>query len=186
VKQAGPSWAVIEKRGRKSFSKGLWAPRENIEAARTAVLAERSTDAYAKKRRADVVRRERVQAEYVVTFESEVEGFLRFSPEWRELGRVMAKKVAAHATPVGSGTVARTKRIGVTERAQAAVIAWMRHQTTAYDRMSIPRVAGKRREVRRELARISHGVLELHRRDVPHGIEGCPLCTAIVASTRSK
>ena len=115
-----------------------------------------------------------------------MESFLRFSPKWIELARVMAKKVATHATPVGSGTVARTKRISVAERAEAAVIAWMRHQTTAYDQMSIPRVAGKRREVRRELARISRDVLDLHRRDVPHTIAACPLCAAIVSSaTRS-
>jgi hypothetical protein len=186
VKQAGPSWAVLEKRGRKTFSKGLWAPRENIEVSRSSVEAERSTDAYAKKRQADVARRERTQADYVVTFEAEVAAFLCFSTEWLELGRVMARKVAAHATPVGSGTVARTKRISVSERAEAAVVAWMRHQTTAYDQMSIPRVAGKRREVRRELARISHAVLERHRRDVPHGIEGCPLCTAIVATVGAR
>jgi hypothetical protein len=180
VKQAGPSWAVLEKKGRKLFSKGLWAPRENVEAVRTAIEAERGTVAYAKKRTADVARRERTQAEYVVTFEQEVLSFLGFSKEWLELGRVMAKKVAAHATPVGSGTVARTKRISVAERAEAAVIAWMRHQTTAYDRLVIPRVKGKRREVRRELAQISRSVLDLHRRDVPHEIRTCPLCDAIV------
>lgn len=182
VKAAGPSWAVLEKRGRKVFSKGLWAPRENIEAARIALDAERSTVEYAKKRNADVARRERTQTEYVETFEKEVLSFLRFSPQWLELARVMAKKVAAHATPVGSGTVARTKRIPVAERAEAAVIAWMRHQTTAYDRLVIPRIKGKRREVRRELAQISRAVLDVHRRDVPHEIRGCPLCDAIVAA----
>jgi hypothetical protein len=182
VKQAGPSWAVIEKRGRKAFSKGLWAPRETIEAMRVAVEAERSTPAYAKKRATDVARREKTQAEYVVTFEGEVERFLAFSSEWKKLGQVMARLVAAHATPVGSGTVARTKRISVAERAEAAVIAWMRHQTTAYDRMAIPRIAGKRREVRRELAGISRAVLDAHRRDVPHGVAACPLCAAIVGT----
>jgi hypothetical protein len=185
VKLAGPSWAVLEKKGRKVFSKGLWAPRENIAAVRSAIEAERSTEGYAKKRTADVARRERTQAEYVVTFEQEVLAFLRFSKEWLELGQVMARKVAAHATPVGSGTVARTKRISVAERAEAAVIAWMRHQTTAYDQLSIPRIKGKRREVRRELAQISRTVLDLHRRDVPHEIRGCSLCTAIVASVAS-
>jgi hypothetical protein len=184
VKLAGPSWSVIEKRGRKAFSKGLWAPRANIEAVRAAVEAERSTEAYAKKRVADVARREREQENYVVAFQAEVESFLAFSPKWRELGQAMAKLVAAHATPVGSGTVARTKRIEIDERAEAAVIAWMRHQTTAYDEMKIPRIAGKRREVRRELAQISRSVLDLHRRDVPHEIRGCPLCAAIVASVR--
>lgn len=54
-----------------------------------------------------------------------------------------------HAVPVGSGTVARTQLIPLEQRAEAAVIAWMRHQTTAYDRMSIARIKGERREVRR-------------------------------------
>jgi hypothetical protein len=181
VKQTGPSWAVLEKKGRKVFSKGLWAPRENIEAARQTLDADRSTESYAKKRVADVARRERTQTEYVATFEREVEEFLRFVGEWRELAKVMAKLVAAHATPVGSGTVARTKRISVAERAEAAVIAWMRHQTTAYDRLHIPRVAGKRREVRRELAQVSRAVLDLHRREAQHEIKDCPLCHAIVS-----
>jgi hypothetical protein len=44
---------------------------------------------------------------------------------------------------------------GPARRAEAAVIAWMRHQTTGYDGMVIPRVKGKRREVRRMLARHS-------------------------------
>src|SRR4051812_25961074 len=142
VKQAGPSWSVVEKRGRKAFSKGLWAPETTIEAVRVAVEAERSTDAYAKKRVADKQRRERSEAAYVGAFESEVVAFLSFSPAWLELAQLMARKVAAHAPPVGSGTVARTKRISVAERAEAAVIAWMRHQTTTYDHMTIPRVAG--------------------------------------------
>jgi len=179
VKAAGPSWAVIEKRGRKTFSKGLWAPRENIETARAALEAERSTDAYARKRQADATRRERAQAAYAVSFEESVRAFLRFSPRWAELERTLARLVAAHATPVGSGTVARTQRIPIEERAEAAVIAWMRHQTTSYDHMKIERVAGRRREVRRELAQISRAVLDLHRRDAPHASSACPLCTAV-------
>ncbi|MDQ3366213.1 MAG: DUF2293 domain-containing protein [Myxococcota bacterium] len=179
VKAAGPSWAVIEKRGRKAFSKGLWAPAENIAAARAALDVERSTDSYAKKRQADVARRERTQATYVVTFEQEVHAFLRFSALWAAHATTVARLVAAHATPVGSGTVARTARIPVAERAEAAVIAWMRHQTTAYDQMKIERVAGRRREVRRELAQISRAVLDVHRRDVPHAARACTLCLAL-------
>ncbi|MBK7538701.1 MAG: DUF2293 domain-containing protein [Myxococcales bacterium] len=176
VKAAGPWWAVIEKRGRKAFSRGLWAPRLNIEAARAALDQERATEGYAKKRAADVQRRERAQAQYVVTFEEAVRAFLRFAPRWETLGQAMAQKIAVHATPVGSGTVARTERIPVQQRAEAATIAWMRHQTTAYDHLHIPRVAGARREVRRELAEISRAVLDLHRRDTPHAPHGCPLC----------
>lgn len=182
VKQAGPSWVVQEKRGRKLFSRGLWAPRATIEAVRAALEAERSTESYAKKRQTDVARRERVQAAYVESFDEEVRRFLAFSPQWAELGVAMARLVAAHATPVGSGTVARTQRIPVAERAEAAVIAWMRHQTTAYDDMRIARIKGERRAVRRELAQVSRAVLDLHRRDVPHGLRDCPLCAAVVAA----
>lgn len=183
VKAAGPWWAVIEKRGRKAFSKGLWAPRANIDTARAALDSERSTESYAKKRQSDTARRERAQAEYVISFEDAVRDFLRFSARFAAMGESMSRQIAAHATPVGSGTVARTQRISVEERAQAATIAWMRHQTTAYDHMSIPRVAGARREVRRELAEISRALLDLHRRDVPHAPRGCPLCAHFEAQS---
>ena len=179
VKQAGPSWAVIEKRGRKAFSKGLWAPAENIAAARAALSAERSTESYAKRRQADVARRERVQEGYVQSFSEAVLEFLRFAPRYHELAQRLAARVTAHATPVGSGTVARTERIPVEQRAEAAVIAWLRHQTTAYDDMAIPRVKGMRREVRRELAEISRSLLGVHRRDEPHAAERCALCRAV-------
>lgn len=179
VKAAGASWTIVEKRGRKRFSRGVWAPKETIERVRLAIEAERATTAYAKKRAAGVLRREREQTEYVATFEAEIERFLGFSREWQLLARALAKRVAAHATPVGSGTVARTQRIPVSERAEAAVLAWMRHHTTAYDAMHVPRVRGARRRVRRELASVSRGVLDRHRKDVPHAIAGCSLCTAL-------
>jgi hypothetical protein len=178
LKQAGPSWAVVEKRGRKTFSKGLWVPAENVGTIQNALASERSTESYARKRQSDTARREAAQASYVVAFEAEVASFLGFAPRWAALGAEIARRVAAHATPVGSGTVARTQRIPVGERAEAAVIAWMRHQTTAYDAMNIPRIAGKRREVRRELAQISRAVLDLHRRDQVHDPRACSLCSA--------
>lgn len=78
--------------------------------------------------------------------------FLGFAPRYSELAVKLADAVAGHAVPVGSGTVARTGRIPLGRRAEAAVIAWMRHRTTAYDHMSIARVKGERREIRRKLA----------------------------------
>lgn len=181
VKEAGPSWVVQEKRGRKIFSRGLWAPRATIEAVRAQIESERATPEYAKKRQSDLARRERVEQAYARTFEEEVAAFLRFSPRWDRLSLAMAKRMAAHATPVGSGTVARTKRISVAERAEAAVIAWMRHQTTAYDSMTIARIKGERREVRRALAQVSRAVLDLHRSDASHEARRCPLCSALAA-----
>jgi hypothetical protein len=179
VKAAGPSWTVVEKVGRKLFSRGVWAPEAHIQAARAGLEAERATPAYAKRRAADVARREREQSEYEVEFANAVLRFLRFAPTFSALGKRLAVAVTAHAVPVGSGTVARTERIPLERRAEAAVIAWLRHQTTAYDSMRIARVKGARREVRRELAEVSRSLLDVHRRDVPHAPPSCTLCTAV-------
>ena len=176
VKAAGPSWTVVEKVGRKTFSKGVWAPAENIEAAKATLGLERTTPAYTKRRAADAKRREEEQAQYEVDFEKSVQAFLRFTPAFQTLEARVAKAVAVHATPVGSGTVARTERIPLEQRAEAAVLAWMRHQTTAYDFMKVARVKGARREVRRQLAAISRAVLDLHRGRAAHPPTGCPLC----------
>lgn len=180
VKAAGPTWTVLEKKGRKSFSHGVWAPAANIAAERARIEAERATPQYAKKRAADVERRERKQVAYVGEFDESVRAFLRFADPWAELEATLAAAVTQHATPVGSGTVARTERIPVEKRAEHAVIAWMRHQTTKYDDMSIARVKGARREVRADLAKMSRAVLEAHRKPALHGPASCPLCRALL------
>lgn len=185
VKQAGPSWTVTEKKGRKVFSLGVWAPAANIQAARAALEAERSTDAYAKRKQSDSDRRERAQTEYVQSFGSAVYHYLAFAPHYHELAKELALRVTIHATPVGSGTVARTKQLPIEDRARAAVIAWMRHQTTAYDQLHIPRVKGMRREVRRNLAQESQSILQAHRRNERHSVESCPLCRTLSAEEHS-
>ena len=163
VKAAGPSWTVQEKKGRKTFSRGVWAPAERIAAIRADLEAERSTDAYTKRRAAETARRDRKQAEYVEDFRGAVLAFLNFAPCHTDLAERLADAVTRHATPVGSGTVARTQRIPIERRAESAVIVWLRHSTTAYDDMKIPRVKGKRREVRRMLAEQSRRLLEKYR-----------------------
>ncbi len=140
--------------------------------------AERSTESFAKKKVADSRRREKAQAEYVEDFLGAVVTFLAFHPTHTDLALQLARAVTDHATPVGSGTVARTKRIPVEQRAEAAVIAWMRHQTTGYDGMAIPRMKGKRREVRRKLAARSKELLARYRQGEAVG-EECPLKQAL-------
>ncbi len=179
VKAAGPHWLVQEKKGRKVFSRGVWAPAATIEKIRAELEAERSTDAYAKRRKADARRRDKTQSEYVEDFYGAVLKFLDFHPMYADLAQQIARAVVDHATPVGSGTVARTKRIPIKERAEAAVIAWLRHQTTAYDTMKIPRVKGKRREVRRLLAQRSQELLGRYRRGEAAGDE-CLLRRTVV------
>lgn len=174
VKAAGDHWIVQEKKGRKTFSRGVCAPAATIDRIRAELEAERSTETYAKRKAADAKRREKVQAEYIEDFFGAVVAFLDFHPDYAEVAQHLACVVTEHATPVGSGTVARTKRIPIEQRAEAAVIAWMRHQTTGYDGMAIPRVKGKRREVRRMLAQRSKKLLERYRRGEPVA-DDCPL-----------
>ena len=180
VKEAGDHWVVQEKQGRKTFSRGVWAPAATIDRIRAELAAERSTDGYAKRREANARRRDKAQAEYVEDFFGAVVAFLGFHPNHAELADRLARAVTDHATPVGSGTVARTRRVPVERRAEAAVIAWMRHQTTGYDGMAIPRVTGKRREVRRMLARRSQDLLERYRRGDSVG-DACPLKKALAS-----
>ena len=184
VKALGDSWTVTEKRGRKTFSHGVWAPSANVAEARRQVEEERADPRYAKRREADAKRRAVAQAEYTDEFRAEVLAFLGFTPEHAALAQRLAEAVTAHATPVGSGTVARTKRIAVERRAEAAVIAWLRHQTTAYDSMKVARVKGERRRVRRRLADGSRALLDAHRREGPHDPAACVLCGALAAASR--
>ena len=179
VKAGGPSWTVQEKKGRRTFSGGVWAPADRIAAVRVELNAQRSTEAYAKRRKSDVDRRERKQAHYVEDFAAAVFAFLDFAACHADIATRLADAVTKHATPVGSGTVARTQRIPIERRAESAVIAWLRHQTTAYENLRIPRVRGKRREVRRMLAEQSRRLLEDYRAGVPVIAEQCPLRTAL-------
>ena len=178
VKASGEYWVVQEKKGRRIFSKGIWTAATTIEKIRLELEAERSTESYSKRKAGAARRRDRVQLEYVEDFTGAVVAFLAFHPSHCELANKLAKVVADHATPVGSGTVARTKRIPVERRAEAAVIAWMRHQTTAYDSMSIAKIKGERREVRRMLAQRSKTLLARYRRE-ESGEERCVLKEAL-------
>lgn len=178
VKAAGDHWVVTEKRGRRVFSQGIWADSQTIAKVRAGADAERSTDSYAKKREADAKRREIVQEQYVEDFTGAVLAFLNFHPRYAKIAATMAQAISDHATPVGSGTVARTKRIPVEQRAESAVIAWMRHQTTGYDSMVIPRVKGERREVRRMLASRSKELLAKYRAGLQTA-DDCPLMKAV-------
>ena len=178
VKVAGDHWVVQEKVGRRTFSRGLWAASATIDRIRSELDAERSTEGYTRKQEAAARRREKIQAEYVEDFLGAVLAFLAFHPIHADQADRLARAVTEHTTPVGSGTVARTERIPVEQRAEAAVIAWMRHRTTGYDGMAIPRVKGKRREIRRMLARRSQELLQRYRRGEPVG-DGCPVKKAL-------
>ena len=59
-----------------------------------------------------------------------------------------------------------------------ALFSWMRHQTTAYDDMVIPRIKGQRREVRKQLAKRSKQLLNDYRNGAER-LQHCPLAAAL-------
>lgn len=179
IKADGPSWTVIEKKGNKRFSQGIWAPAERIAALRAELERERLDPAYQRKLAAGRARRAAEQVEYVEDFRGAVLAYLAFHPLYREFAERLAERITTHATPVGSGTVARTERIPLEARAEAATIAWLRHQTTGYDDMVIARIKGERRAVRRQLARRSVALLERYRRGAAVDPARCPLQQAL-------
>lgn len=178
VKKRGACWQVQVQKGRRTISKGIWTKEEFILAAKKEVEAKRSTPEYARRKITDKKRRDRKHHQYVDDFYQQTLRYLHFHANHQEMAKKLAKAVTEHATPVGSGTVARTQRIPIQERVEAAVIAWMRHQTTAYDAMHIARIKGRRREVRRKLAERSKELLDYYR--TPNSPDtNCPLIRAL-------
>src|SRR4051812_11287305 len=64
VKAAGDHWVVAEKRGRKVFSRGIWAAAATIERIRAELEVERATEGFAKQKASSTRRRDKAQAEY--------------------------------------------------------------------------------------------------------------------------
>jgi hypothetical protein len=174
----GNYWRVQVKKGRRTISKGIWASAAIIEAAQKSVTAQRSTDSYQNRVEYDKQRRQQKQDQYETEFAAAVRAFLNFSAAHKRIEAIVAQAVTQHAIPIGSGTVARTSMIPIGERAARAVIAWMRHQTTAYDNLTIARIKGERRAVRRELADQSTRVLNNYRKNGTIPIN-CPLYIAV-------
>jgi hypothetical protein len=179
VKAKAATWVVQVRKGRRMISKGIWAKESHIEESRKEVEEKRATPEYAKRRKSDLARRAAQHELYRVDFCAEVIHFLGFHPRYQTEAKILGRKITEHATPVGSGTVARTERIPIAKRAEAATIAWMRHQTTAYESMRIARIKGKRREVRRQLAEKSVKLLQAYRQGRELA-ENCPLKKALL------
>jgi hypothetical protein len=179
IKKDGPSWTVKKRKGRKEFSLGIWAPAERIDALRLALKIEHSDPSYERKLEAGRKRRAEGENNYREEFTRATESFLNFHSRYEALAQRLAGLITAHATPVGSGTVARTKRIPIEQRAEAATLAWLRHQTTAYDHMQGPHKKGARREVRRLLAKESVRLLKHYRDGAEVDSAACPLQRAL-------
>ena len=179
IKGAGEYWVHVRERKGRTESVGVWAPAEHVESARQKITAEREDPAYQKRLESSRKSREKKQNAYCQEFRQAILDFLQFHPDCKIWAEKFADAVVLQSAGVGSGTVARTQRIPVEKRAESAVIAWMRHQTTAYDEMKIARIKGKRFEVRRELAKQSRALLECFRQGTIPDPEQNPLILAL-------
>ena len=179
LKATGTYWVQVHRRKNRIEAQGIWTEGSRIAGIKERLEAERSSETYRQKQAAARQARVAAQDAYVIQFRQAVVDYLNFAPRYHELAWDLADAVTDQAVPVGSGTVARTQRIPLEVRAEAAVIAWLRHQTTAYDRMSIAHVKGERREVRRMLAERSRKLLERYRLGEEVDPSVCPLIRAL-------
>jgi len=179
LKRSGEYWCVVHRRRNRVESLGILTDGRRVEEIRRELEAERNSPAWQKKQESARKAREAKQDAYVIEFRNAVVNFLNFAPCYREIEWRLADAVTDHAVPVGSGTVARTERIPLDRRAEAAVIAWMRHCTTSYDMMTIAPVRGERREVRRRLAARSRELLAKYRAGEQLDLKHCPLAAAL-------
>jgi hypothetical protein len=179
LKTSGLCYIEVRKRKNRIESVGLWTQKDRIESIKAKLDEDRATLEYVKKLEAARQKRAQEQQEYVEKFQDEVFNFLNFHAKYTNIALKLAWAVTKHATPVGSNTVARTQTIPIEQRAESAVIAWMRHQTTNYDALGPMRVKGMRFEVRRSLAKDSREILDNYRAGVDIDLETCPLANAL-------
>ena len=125
------------------------------------------------------MRREEKETVFGEDFQQAIIGFLNFDQKYHLLVEQLSTLVKEHAVPVGSGTVARSSSVTLEDKAALAVMAWMRHQTSAYDSTSVVRVKGARRELRRQIARQSERILAKYRSGDDVDFEVCPLYRAL-------
>src|SRR3954465_4877252 len=78
VKADGDHWVVQEKKGRKIFSRGVWAPGTTINRIQAELKAERSTESFVKRKEVDAKRRDKAQKIYAEDFTGAVVKFLAF------------------------------------------------------------------------------------------------------------
>jgi len=131
VKRMGPYWVAKKPRRGYKETLGVWAPQQNIEAARR--LAKKTEERRVEARRLSRRRQERGEEKYGEQFKQKVYEFLDFAPEYESLAKEIAEAAADHATQVGSGRVGRTKKLLIEQRAELAARAYIRHKYTDYE-----------------------------------------------------
>lgn len=131
VKLMGPHWVAKKRAKGYTTTLGIWAPKENIEAAKK--LAEETTAQREAERVVSREQREKKEAKYRERFAEAVYAYLNFSRSYQKLARDIAKAVTELAMEVGSERVGRTSKLTLEEKAMLAARAHIRHNYTVYE-----------------------------------------------------
>jgi hypothetical protein len=131
AKSMGPHW--VAKKPAKGYTRtlGIWAPKENIEAAQK--LAEETSTQREAKRLISRAQRQKQETKYREQFAEVVYEYLSFAVKHEQLARDIAEAVAEYATQVRSERVGRTRKLPLQEKAMLAVRAYIRHTYTKYE-----------------------------------------------------
>lgn len=185
VKAAGPSWTVKARRGRRLISKGVWAPQSHIDDVLKEVEAYRESDAFERQRASAERAREAREALRGESLRDAVRRHLAFHPRHASFeARVVEATLRWEAArPQKKAPKVPATAAGWAREAERVVTAWMRHQTTGYDRLRLPRghARAKRREARRKLEEQGQRLLNPYRLDQPVAPESCPLQRALAS-----
>ncbi|QZT38099.1 DUF2293 domain-containing protein [Halosquirtibacter xylanolyticus] len=150
-------------RGRRAISKGIWAPEALILEAKQRMEAMRSSESYQKQNLQRGIRRDQKQEVFKGALESAIKDKLSFHLCYKELEFKLAKAIADHSAPIGSGTVARSSRLTMEQKAERAINGWVRHHLTPYDQLKIARVKGARSMARKIMIEKGNEVLDIYR-----------------------
>ena len=127
----GPHWVLLKRRKGYTATLGVFCPETSLAAAER-----RRVETAASRARQRVVgraSRERAEERYRAELENAIINFLAFKPKHEALAREIARGTVAQATPVGSGRVGRTRKLPLSQRAELAARAYIRHRHTDYD-----------------------------------------------------
>ena len=127
----GPHWVLLKRRKGYTATLGVFCPEASLASAEK--RRDETAGSRERGRAAGRVSRGRAESRYRVEMERAILEFLAFRPEHAALAEEIAKGAAAQATPVGSGRVGRTRKLSLSQRAELAARAYMRHKHTDYE-----------------------------------------------------
>lgn len=169
----GPHWILLKRRKGYTATLGAFCPEERLALAEK--RREETVETRTRQRAVGRMSRERSEERYRAEMERAIREFLAFRPEHAALAEEIARGAVTQATPVRSGRVGRTRKLSLSQRAELAPRAYIRHRHTDYEARLEKASDGARfgieldpndalyRELKTEASRDVDNFLERHR-----------------------